>query len=276
MVYAILYLCFVAYPFVFSEQRGWPPGYTGLSYVGMATGGCIVLLGEPLIRKLINSQRPRPDLPVGVPLSESDVPEEIEGASNREIPTENNPPPEAMVLIVLIASISIPVGELLFSWTTPPWIHWIFPILAGIPFGAGNIGVFIYASNYLVHSYGIYAASALAGNAVLRSVVGGTLPLAGPAMYRAMGSRWAGTLLGGLEFLCVPIPYVFWKHGWKIRQKSKLIGEMREDQERLQKRKKNAAEAIESKNAITENQNQGTAEPKVVDIEKKIIEKETV
>lgn len=51
------------------------------------------------------------------------------------------------------------------------------PILAGIPFGAGNGGVFIYASNYLVQSYGIYAASALAGNAVLRSVLGATLPL---------------------------------------------------------------------------------------------------
>lgn len=51
------------------------------------------------------------------------------------------------------------------------------PILAGIPFGAGNAGVFIYASNYLVQSYGVYAASALAGNAVLRSVMGATLPL---------------------------------------------------------------------------------------------------
>lgn len=63
-----------------------------------------------------------------------------------------------------------------------PNVHWIAPIIAGIPFGAGNCGVFIYASNYLVHSYGIYAASALAGNAVLRSAIGGSLPLAGPAM----------------------------------------------------------------------------------------------
>ncbi len=29
VVYAILYLCFVAYPIVFSEIRGWAPGVTG-------------------------------------------------------------------------------------------------------------------------------------------------------------------------------------------------------------------------------------------------------
>ncbi len=46
----------------------------------------------------------------------------------------------------------------------------------------GNTLSFIYGSNYLAGSYGIYAASALAGNAVTRSFFGGTLPLAGPAM----------------------------------------------------------------------------------------------
>lgn len=87
-----------------------------------------------------------------------------------------------MVAVVCIAAVCCPVGEMIFAWTCTPDVHWIAPIIAGIPFGAGNCGVFIYASNYLVHSYGIYAASALAGNAVLRSAMGGTLPLAGPAM----------------------------------------------------------------------------------------------
>lgn len=75
----------------------------------------------------------------------------------------------------------------------------------------GNAAVFIYATNYLVHSYDIYAASALAGNAVLRSFMGATLPLAGPAMYKALGAHWAGTLLGLLEVICIPIPFIFCK-----------------------------------------------------------------
>ncbi len=143
----------------------------------------IVIVCEPLIRKWINSHKPDP---------ESD---------------NGSPPPEAMVCVVCLAAILIPCGEIIFAWTCTPNVHWIAPIIAGVPFGAGNAAVFIYASNYLVSSYDIYAASALAGNAVLRSMMGATLPLAGPSMYRTLGANWAGTLLGLLEAACIPIPF---------------------------------------------------------------------
>ncbi len=115
----------------------------------------------------------------------------------------------------------------------------------------GNCGVFIYASNYLVHSYGIYAASALAGNAVLRSALGGSLPLAGPKMYASLGPHWAGTMLALLEFAMVPIPVLFYLYGHKIREKSKLIRVMREDREKLEGKKRRAearAQAIADEN----------------------------
>lgn len=102
--------------------------------------------------------------------------------------------------------------------------------------------MFIYASNYLVHSYGIYAASAMAGNAVVRSFMGGTLPLAGPALYKALGPNWAGTLLGLLEVMIIPIPFAFYRYGHKIRAKSTLIREMREEEERQERKKKKAIE----------------------------------
>jgi len=157
-------------------------------------------------------------------------------------PATGKPPPEAGVSAVCIASILIPVGEIWFAWTCTPNVHWIVPILAGIPFGAGNTGIFIYASNYLVHSYGIYAASALAGNAVLRSILGGTMPLAGPAMYAALGPHWAGTLLALLEAICIPIPFVFYRYGGKIRMKSALIRSMQEDKERDERKRSRYAE----------------------------------
>ncbi|OCL03078.1 MFS general substrate transporter [Glonium stellatum] len=216
IIYAILYLCFVAYPIIFSDLRGWSAGITGLSYVGLGIGGLITIITEPLIRRMINSHKPDP--------------------------ATGKPPPESMILVVCIAAVSIPVGELIFAWTGTPNVHWSVPILAGIPFGAGNCAVFIYASNYLVHSYGIYAASALAGNAVLRSIMGGCLPLAGPAMYKKLGPHWAGTMLGLFELALVPIPVVFWRYGHRIRQKSALIRSMREDQEKLEGRKRRAAE----------------------------------
>ena len=179
----------------------------------------LIICLEPLIRRMINLHAPEPGT--------------------------DRPPPEASISIVCIAAVLCPIGELWFAWTcVPASIHWAIPIAAGIPFGAGNTAVFIYASNYLVHSYGIYAASAMAGNSLVRSLLGGTLPLAGPALYEALGANWAGTLLGGLEILIIPIPFVFYRYGAKIRRRSALIRSMREDQERGEKKRARAKEKL--------------------------------
>lgn len=156
LVYGVMYLCFVSYPIVFTELRGWSYGFTGLAYMGIGIGSMITICCEPFIRRMINSHK-------------------IDPATGK-------PPPESMISIVCIAAVAVPIGELVFAWTCTPNVHWIAPLLSGIPFGAGNAAIFIYASSYLIHSYGIYAASALAGNAVLRSAMGGALPLAGPKM----------------------------------------------------------------------------------------------
>lgn len=168
----------------------------------------LAIFAEPLFRRIINSQ-PRD-------------------------PVTGRPAPEATALVMAIGAVLTPIGQLVFSWTClPASIHWAIPIAFGIPFGAGNTISFIYASNYLAGTYTIYAASALAGNAVLRSIAGGVLPLAGPKMYAAMTPQWAGTLLGLLEVAMIPIPFVFWRYGAKIRAKSPAIMALREEQDRL-------------------------------------------
>lgn len=137
-----------------------------------------------------------------------------------------------------IGAVLTPIGQLAFSWTClPSSIHPAVPIAFGIPFGMGNTLSFIYGSNYLAGAYGIYAASALAGNAVMRSVFGAVLPLAGPAMYEAMTPRWAGTFLGVLEVLLVPIPFAFYRYGDRIRSKSRVIRQMREERARAERRR---------------------------------------
>ncbi|OJD15002.1 hypothetical protein AJ78_04724 [Emergomyces pasteurianus Ep9510] len=208
VVYAILYLCFVAYPIVFRGIRGWSVGESGLAFLGIGAGSLMTVAAEPLLRRMINSHKLDPET--------------------------GKVPPESMVSVVCIAAVLIPVGELWFAWTcAPASIHWIVPILAGIPFGAGNTAVFIYASNYLTFSYGVYAASAMAGNSVMRSTMGGVLPLAGQAMYAKLGPNWASTLLGLLEVMIIPIPFVFYKYGHRIRMKSTLIRAMQADKAKL-------------------------------------------
>jgi multidrug resistance protein len=255
LVYGVLYLCFVSYPIVFGELRGWSPGLVGLGYIGIGIGGCIVIASEPLLRKMINSHKKDPET--------------------------GKPYPEAMVSVVCIAAVCVPVGEMIFAWyatpfhttttytdthhrTCTPDVHWIAPIIAGIPFGAGNCGVFIYASNYLVHSYGIYAASALAGNAVLRSAMGGALPLAGPKMYQTLGPHWSATMLALIEFAMIPIPFVFYLYGHRIREKSALIRQMREDREKLDGKKRRAAEKMRDRE--DEKGELGAAEKKELEV----------
>ncbi|KAK1994322.1 major facilitator superfamily transporter [Colletotrichum falcatum] len=207
IIYGILYLCFVAYPIVFSQYRGWGPGISGLAFIGIGIGTVTAICCEPLFRRIINA--------------------------HPKDPVTGRVPPEATARVMTIGAIITPIGQLVFSWTClPATIHWAIPIAFGIPFGAGNTISFIYGSNYLAGSYGIYAASALAGNAVMRSIFGGTLPLAGKAMYTALTPRWAGTLCGLLEVALIPIPLIFWRYGEKIRAKSPVIRQMREDQEK--------------------------------------------
>jgi hypothetical protein len=235
----------VAYPIVFTGIRGWTIAMSGLAFVGIGIGSMSIIVLEPLIRRMINSHKPDPET--------------------------GDPPPEAMMSIVCIAACLTPIGQLWFAWTcVPASIHWAAPIAAGIPFGAGNTAVFIYASNYLVHSYGIYAASAMAGNTVIRSLLGGTLPLAGPALYAKIGANWAGTLLGLLEVVIIPIPFMFYRYGAKIRMKSSLIREMREEEER-QTRKRNRSEKkrnLEQEKAVV--LDGGGKGVQIVDVEKKL------
>lgn len=86
--------------------------------------------------------------------------------------------------------------------------------------------MFIYATSYLAASYGMYAASAIAGNSVVRYVFGGVLPLAGSKMYRAMGVNWAGTMLALVEVFLTFIPFVFYRYGARIRQRSQMASKM--------------------------------------------------
>ncbi|KAE8378001.1 MFS general substrate transporter [Aspergillus bertholletiae] len=200
IVYAILYLAFVAYPIAFQQERGWSPGIGGLSFTGIGIGVLIAIALEPAFRKIINLHRRDPET--------------------------GEVPPEAMVSIVVFGATLLAIGQLWFAWTCTPDIHWVVPILAGVPFGMGNACVFIYASSYMARSYGIYAASALAGNMVLRSIMGAYLPLAGPSMYSTLGLNWASSLLGIVEAVCILIPVGFYLYGDRIRQASPLIKEM--------------------------------------------------
>lgn len=105
----------------------------------------------------------------------------------------------------------MPIGLFVFAWTCTPNVHWVVPILASIPFGAGFLLIFTAINNYIIDSYTLYAASALAANAVQRSILGTIFPLFSIKLYKGLGLNWAGT--------CKPLPsFLFLRNGILTRQ----------------------------------------------------------
>ena len=107
---------------------------------------------------------------------------------------------------------------------------------------------------------------------MLRSVMGATLPLAGPSLYAALGANWAGCLLGLLEVICIPIPFIFYRYGAKIREKSTLIRSMREDREKADRKRQRAEDKIRRRADAEANagaaMDTGAAIDEQIDIEK--------
>ena len=71
---------------------------------------------------------------------------------------------------------------------------------------------------YLVDAFTLHAASALAANTVLRSLIGALLPLAGQQMYDTLGLGWGNSLLAFISVAMCPIPWIFYRYGERIRK----------------------------------------------------------
>lgn len=130
-------------------------------------------------------------------------------------------PPEARLPMACVGGILCPISLLCFAWTTYPWINWAASVCLIAPFGTGMVLVFLAAQSYLIDVYLKYAASALAANSLLRSLFGFAFPLFAGNMYSGLGVQWATTVVAAMSLICVPIPFIFYKYGEKIRGMSK-------------------------------------------------------
>ncbi|EKM58431.1 uncharacterized protein PHACADRAFT_159539 [Phanerochaete carnosa HHB-10118-sp] len=71
------------------------------------------------------------------------------------------------------------------------------------------------------HIYLSFAASALAANTVVRSLFGAGFPLFATQMYDALDPRWASTLLGFVALALMPIPFVLFRFGPALGERSR-------------------------------------------------------
>jgi DHA1 family multidrug resistance protein-like MFS transporter len=89
--------------------------------------------------------------------------------------------------------------------------------------GAGFNIAFQQCLNFLVDTYGPYAASAVSANTILRSVLACAMPMAARPMFVNLGIGPAASLLGGISCLALPVPLLFMRYGAALRRDSKFV-----------------------------------------------------
>ncbi|KAL4995519.1 major facilitator superfamily domain-containing protein [Aspergillus recurvatus] len=194
-VYLLLYMLFSIYPFVFREKRGWNSGVGQLPLIGTVVGA---LLGGIVV--LAQSRRQAKKAMRG---------EEVK--------------PEDRLVIAKIGGVVFAASIFWFAWTGEyNSIHWVVPTIAGGLVSGSMMLIFVAYFNYIVDSYLMYAASAIAANTVCRSAAGAAAPLFTNYMFHTLGVGGGGSLLGGVATLLAIIPFVFYRYGERLRIRSRF------------------------------------------------------
>ena len=195
LIYGLLYLWFEAFPIVFFEIYHFSLGMEGLAFLGILIGSFIIMV--PFF--WYNYKYVEPQF-------------EAEGRLRTEIRLQP----------ALVGAFLIPVCLFWFGWSARGSVHWIMPIIGSSLFSMGGFLLFMAVLAYLGDAYPKYVASVFAGNDLMRSAFGAAFPLFANAMYRKLGVDWASSLLGFLSIAFVPIPFVLYYYGGRIRAASKM------------------------------------------------------
>lgn len=191
-VFGVVYLLYTTIPIVFEEVYGFDPSTSGLVYLSLGVGN---ILGWLVITFF----------------SDRTVVRQAQANGGVFVP-------EMRLTIGIYFGVFLPITLFWYGWSSFYVSHWASPVVALVPYGFGIMGLFLSITTYLVDSYPVYAASAIAANVVLRSVVGALLPLAGPPMYASLGLGWGNSLLGFICIAMIPLPIVFYKFGARLRK----------------------------------------------------------
>lgn len=139
------------------------------------------------------------------------------------------PKPEHRIPPMILGSILVPLGLLVFGWTVYARAHWAVPIVLSTLVGFGFVANCISAWSYLVEAFSIHSASATAGNIILRNAASAALPLAGPALISKMGIGWAYTVLAIIGALAIPVSLILWYQGDQLRKRDPMIRNIAHD-----------------------------------------------
>ncbi|KAI0320184.1 major facilitator superfamily domain-containing protein [Amylostereum chailletii] len=200
LIYGILYLHLVTIPLLFGPESqyglftyGWRNGNEGLAYLGAGIG-CLISTVFCAFTLLNRSYR--------------DLCRRYGGQK-----------PEYRMLFMQIGMLVVPGGLFIYGWTANAQAYFILPLLGAGIFAFRMLMTYICIQTYLVDAFGQYAASALAATVLSRSVSGVIFSTVGTDMYATLGYGWGTSVLALISVAALPIPYLFWKFGERLRER---------------------------------------------------------
>lgn len=190
LIYALLYAFFFAYPVIFSELYGYNDGITGLMFIAILIGALLALCTTPILEAQYMKM------------------------TKRRVPT-----PEDRLVGAMIGAPFPAIALFILGATSHKGIIWVGPCSSGLAFGYGMVLIYYSINNYIIDTYALYSASALATKVFLRSAGGGVFPLFTTQMYHRLGLLWASFLLAFISTAMILIPFTFYKYGSQLRAK---------------------------------------------------------
>ncbi|KAI9861624.1 MAG: hypothetical protein M1813_005234 [Trichoglossum hirsutum] len=218
IIYAFLYLIFSTITIVFEEKYHFSPGVVGLSFIGIGVGMFSGLLAFGAVSDNQVNKRAAAAAAAAAASGE-----------RGGVGTAGELKPEYRLYPMIHAAFAIPIGLFWYGWSVDKDDYWIMPMIGTAVFGLGLVGIYsqtdgktllsvqMPTATYLVDAYSTYAASAMAANVVLRSLVGAVLPIAGLPLYSALGLGWGNSLLGFISLLGCVVPFLFIRYGEYLR-----------------------------------------------------------
>lgn len=220
--FAMMFSFFGSYSFVFLTIYHFTPQQIGLTFIGILVGFIFAVLTFGVFDATLYTKA--------------------------SAEADGKPAPEHRLYSAMLGSILLPIGLFWFAWAPRESVHWIVPVLAGVPFGWGSLTIFvrpptlfpllsspilpfhpnpyssqkqISATTYLVDVYqATNGASAVAANGILRYGFGAAFPLFTIQMYEAMGVHWAGSVFAFVALAMMPVPWIFFWKGKLLRARS--------------------------------------------------------
>ena len=152
VVYIILFTFLDGYTYIFGKTYGFSEGITGLTFIGIAIGLCGASLLVPLIHRWAKRDM---------------------ALAKEERGPGAKLPPEKRLWFAMFGAPAVPISLFWMGWTNYPSISYWSGLAASVLFGYGILCIFISSYQYIIDSYEMYAASALASLTLIRYVAAG-------------------------------------------------------------------------------------------------------